>query len=141
MYDVDILSDGSIIACGQDMDPNDTFPQQAWLLRIDANGCMDDGGCGYDPIPLSIEPVMEQLTVFKLFPNPVKDVCNLTLSSDCLGGVLQLTDFNGCELQQWSVNNTQLQLNLNHHPPGTYLLHIIRDDGLKISKKVVVERK
>jgi len=68
LHDCEVLSDGSIIACGVAQDNNDTFPQQAWLLRINADGCLDDGFCGYTGLDEVKKEPREQ-TILKVSKN------------------------------------------------------------------------
>lgn len=120
LYDSEILTDGSIVACGIATDPNDTFPQQAWLLRVDADGCMENNWCGYTGIA---EPdgILEQITV-SVFPNPANTELTVALRGEAQSATAIITDVNGSILRNVELRTTLNTIDVYDFPSGLYFI-------------------
>lgn len=82
-------------------------------------------------------------TVLNVFPNPVKDKINFTLSNYSGNVRVLLTNTNGVKIHEELKNITggviNYSLELNNRPkPGIYYLQIIADD-LMLKSKVIVQ--
>ncbi|MEQ8904128.1 T9SS type A sorting domain-containing protein [Ekhidna sp.] len=66
--------------------------------------------------------------VINVYPNPTQDKLFISFSSEFNVGspIIRLIDLNGQEVASWSteVNNDLLELELNEHPVGIYLLQM-----------------
>ena len=78
LFDVVELPDGSLVSCGVSNNLQaDSFPQRGWLVRVNANGCMD-WGCFTglnDYVPPDVSP-------YQLAPNPASDYFRVSVPED-----------------------------------------------------------
>lgn len=142
LYDSEILSDGSIVACGVAQDDNDTFPQRAWLLRIDANGCMDNSWCGYTEIEKPIQQNSKAIEV-NIYPNPFSSNITLTIQSEAIKEttitVRNLLAQKVFETKEENRNNSFTKtINLNSLPSGIYFFEV-SSNNIRIVKEIVKE--
>jgi hypothetical protein len=74
---------------------------------------------------------------FSTYPNPAKDVLNITTSENILVSNVSITDINGRTIQNTSVNNlTEAQINVGALNSGIYFLNIDSDAGKAVKKFV-----
>jgi Secretion system C-terminal sorting domain/Cleaved Adhesin Domain len=74
---------------------------------------------------------------FATYPNPVKDVLNITASENILVSNVSITDINGRTIQNTSVSNlTEAQINVANLNSGIYFLNIDSDAGKAVKKFV-----
>lgn len=93
-------------------------------IRITAT---DQGGLTVaGDFTLSIDPVglLELITEFKLYPNPVDDVINI-YGDLPLGGLLQVMDTRGRLVYSEQILTSPVQINLEQLRSGQYILRII----------------
>ncbi|MEO6833953.1 MAG: T9SS type A sorting domain-containing protein, partial [Chitinophagaceae bacterium] len=123
VYDMKQTSDGGYIMAGEALDvyyPY-TYPiQQAWLLKVDSNGCtsLTDPQCH----PTAVKPVAKT-AAYKVYPNPAHSV--LSISAPVAGSFL-LTDISGRALLQaklWA--GAVANIPLEHLAAGVYFYRII----------------
>jgi hypothetical protein len=89
------------------------------------------------------ELVFAKTDAFAVFPNPAKDRLYFDLSS--LSGkdvLIRLFDSKGVVVQEWEsvATDDPIELNLNTHNSGQYMLWVYTKDRRPVSKKVILER-
>lgn len=138
LYDCDLLNDGSIIACGVAEDDNDTFPQQAWLLRIDADGCMDNNWCGYTGVK-EIKGTNAEQPLVKVYPNPAKSILNVKYETTEAEIYIRVTDLLGRELfskKSTGGKNTEA-IATKQWSNGSYIYEV-RKENIRIGSGIFV---
>ena len=76
LYDINILSNGDLLSCGEldfTYDVGINPIQQAWILRTDSNGCM------MDQCWLSVQDISQPEVMINEYPNPTNDYINLSI--------------------------------------------------------------
>lgn len=74
---------------------------------------------------------------FATYPNPVKDVLNITSSENILVSNVSITDINGRTIQNTSIDNAnEAQINVSNLTSGIYFLNIDSDAGKAVKKFV-----
>ncbi len=78
----------------------------------------------------------------KVFPNPTGGVFTFTLFLEKAGkGYAEVTDMNGKPIYQKSLTGLAGTINeridLSNYPAGTYILTVSKDDGSKLTSKIV----
>ncbi|HRG90984.1 MAG TPA: T9SS type A sorting domain-containing protein, partial [Chitinophagales bacterium] len=141
LHDCEVLSDGSIIACGVAQDNNDTFPQQAWLLRINADGCLDDGFCGYTGLDEVKKEPREQ-TILKVYPNPAKNSVTIQYVDVQEKSNLVITNIFGTQVDMLPLTegNGKLILNIGSYVSGMYLISVESLGRIAAKYKLVVQK-
>ena len=71
---------------------------------------------------------------FTFYPNPVKDVLNLSYSQNI--SKVQVINILGQEVKSVSVNAAQAQIDMENLPSGTYLVKVTSDNQVKTIKVV-----
>lgn len=74
---------------------------------------------------------------FRYFPNPTRDMVNLT--SDQIIKNLTLYDILGTEIENQVINHLNYKLNLRFFQPGTYLVKVEYENGKKEVFKILKE--
>jgi hypothetical protein len=76
IYDLKETPDGGLIICGESKDWGDgaTYPQQAWLLKLDQYGCLVPG-CHLIDATEETKPEIK----LAIYPNPASDYLNFYL--------------------------------------------------------------
>jgi hypothetical protein len=69
LLDVKETPDGGYVACGTAINPA-TNNQDAWILKVDSNGCLDGFGCPKINYPTAIIPTEIEQSHFIIYPNP-----------------------------------------------------------------------
>ena len=82
--------------------------------------------------------INEQLAAkFNLYPNPATNVVNITNAENMQVQQVTIYDSSGKQLSTQSFNNeTQIQLNIENLPSGTYMLHLQTNEGTAVKKLV-----
>ncbi len=77
IFDLKETPDGGFIACGEarDWESGTTYPQQAWLLKLDEHGCLVPGCNLVDDVD---EAAMHRIEI-AIYPNPASDYLNFQL--------------------------------------------------------------
>ena len=75
---------------------------------------------------------------FTLYPNPVKDLINITFN-DYISHELSIVIYNtlGTVIHRSSVNQSNVNIDISEYPSGIYIVQVI--DGHKISQKQVIK--
>ena len=83
IYDIKETPDGGFILCGESRDLEaDSFPQQAWLLKLDSYGCLVPGCQLTDAAEeAGAEPALQ----LAIYPNPAADYLNFYLRGPVQG--------------------------------------------------------
>jgi hypothetical protein len=71
---------------------------------------------------------------FKFYPNPVKDVLNLSYTENITK--VQVINLLGQEVKTVSINATQSQVDMSNLPKGTYLVKLTASDAVKTIKVI-----
>jgi len=87
------------------------------------------------PVPTSVNKVIEH-TDFNVFPNPTTRLLNVALPSQ--EGTLTLYNTLGQAVNQWQVDNKQVQLELNY-PKGIYSLEWIDSENRQAVQRVIIK--
>ena len=91
--------------------------------------------CDYITISDKIEMLNEGIRVF---PNPANDFITISNPSKIYIKTIELTYFTGRVVQTWKAQETvENTLNIQHIPPGIYLLKATTETGIKTGKLVV----
>lgn len=111
----------SICRCYSDSDFE--FRNPLWASECDLISAVTDNKSGND---------------LQFFPNPAESFITISNPSNIPIKTIELTDFTGRIIQTWKaqelVENT---LNIQHIPPGIYLLKAVTETGIKTGKLVV----
>lgn len=137
LFDFGILDDGGIVACGKAQDDNDTFPQKAWLLRLNENGCLNDSFCGYGYT--GVEEITKGLNDFEVYPNPFNRIVNLKIKGEAV--TLSITNSMGQVVYARPFSTTTdevISVDLESLSSGLYFLAVstARD---KVVRRLVKE--
>ncbi len=81
-----------------------------------------------------VNPVSDSLIT--VYPNPVKDIVNITVKADSTIKTIELYDVQGRLLQTQLVNNVTSELNLSSRANGMYFVRINTDKGSKVEKLI-----
>ena len=81
-----------------------------------------------------VNPILENLIT--IYPNPVKDIVNITIKNNSTIKTIELYDIQGRLLQTQLVNNISSELNLSSRANGIYFIKINTDKGSKVEKLV-----
>ncbi len=141
LYDLDILSNGDIVAVGE-INPNDgiSIPQQGWILRVDSNGCIvDSNWCGWNSIEVEPTPnTWQSSKELFIYPNPAIDIINITFKNSSLNLSdklnVRIFDVQGREVYNEKTNYKDLiQLNVSFFERGIYFIKINSEDNKIVS--------
>jgi len=81
-----------------------------------------------------VNPVLDNL--ISIYPNPVKDMVNITIKDNSSIKTIELYDVQGRLLQTQLVNNPTSELNMSSRPKGVYFIKIHTDWGVKVDKLI-----
>ncbi|HLP49422.1 MAG TPA: T9SS type A sorting domain-containing protein [Chitinophagales bacterium] len=146
LYDIDLLPNEDIVAVGSWQWNSANSPlglkQLGWLLRVNSDGCMDDGSCGVTDIDESAaeqEPVTLQPVVIS--PNPSDGVfaVNSTVTLPA-ATTIDFYDVNGKRLSSQMLLNQSTLVNLNHLPAGVYFYEVSNGITHVQSGKVLIQK-
>ena len=68
-----------------------------------------------------------------IFPNPVEDELNIVNGE----GIATIYNVLGQPVREFSINNSQLIINISDLPKGQYILRISRQNGTVVTKQFV----
>jgi hypothetical protein len=138
-----VLPSGSIVACGYFKNYAETpIKSYAWLIKTDANGCIDSTDC-------AVTGVTEPWTngdsqVLYLYPNPATDMLYLSLPGYTKSEVrYSITDPAGRKVTEGvsPVFREQVSVVVKGLPEGMYFISIIEDGvGMRSLKFVKSSR-
>lgn len=133
IYDMKPTLDNGFAMIGFGMDPKATNPQNnqdVWFLKVDSNGCL------YQPcvdMTVGIADDKEIISNVLLFPNPCKDVLNITLDKE-IEEVSVYNSIGQLLLQENIIVNNQI--NIEQIPNGFLFVKIKTKGGELYSEKV-----
>ncbi|MFN8321061.1 MAG: T9SS type A sorting domain-containing protein [Chitinophagales bacterium] len=137
LYDIDLMPNGDIIAVGTCQ--HQTIGQMGWLLHLNADGCMDDGTCGYTEIKEHAQP--QNTESIRVFPNPSNGIFTIYANADLPpAACITVFDINGKQLLRQPFFNQANLLNLHHLPNGIYLYEIGNGLVKTYSGKLAIEK-
>jgi hypothetical protein len=88
---------------------------------------------------LSNDKIDNSSKIFATYPNPTKDIINVTNSTDALISTIEITDLNGRVVKNVKVSNaTEVQISVSDLAQGVYTMKIVSDKGTAV-KKIIKE--
>jgi sugar lactone lactonase YvrE len=76
-------------------------------------------------------------STISVFPNPAKDVLNVSLSEN-INGTLSMADVQGNEVLNQTINSKQVSISTASLPSGMYLLKIVSTNASYVNKVMIV---
>ncbi len=138
LYDIDVLSNGDLLACGElrfTTNVGITPIQQGWILRTDSNGCVIEN-CMVNVDDPNTEA--QEIQLIKLLPNPAINSVLLQLDDVMLYGELKIYDVAGKKLLQKNLDTTKLIIDVSGFSKGIYM--VVAQKGNKIARtKLLLE--
>ena len=139
-YDIQQVWDGGFIMSGTtDAIYGSSQNQDAWLVRVDSNGCLVPG-CFTSVPPVEVEPTLS----WNIFPNPAGSETEIdyNLPPQMRNAVLQVININGQVMKQITLSNREhsLTLSVNDMPTGIYLVRLQTGSGVSEIKKLILAR-
>jgi len=135
------LPSGSLVACGYSelIFPSGEEHTKAWVIKVDANGCMDPLDCETivstkDQPSVAIEPPLSM----HVFPNPVSEVVQVHFDQPA-PALLQLYDVNGRLLrqEQTAFGTLSHRMDVRGLPNGMYWLKAQSKERVKTVKVLI----
>jgi hypothetical protein len=109
-----------------------TSGQDAWLLKLDANGCLNPQDCG---VSVKDMPLPDAVTIY---PNPATDWLKIDIEQTGKPYTAQLIDFSGRVIQQEQFSGLGSHtLNLEGLAQGIYYCRIMQGNEVVVVEKVV----
>lgn len=107
--------------------------------RLDANGTNDQFSAGAAYVfelgfPNSTSPIINNFDL-KIYPNPVQS--NLNISSEEVFQTAIIYNLIGQPIRQFSIQNTQVEINVSDLSKGTYILQLITKNGQSVTKQII----
>ncbi|MFN8309600.1 MAG: T9SS type A sorting domain-containing protein [Chitinophagales bacterium] len=130
LYDIVEQPDGSLIACGDTKNTNDSIYQRGWIIKLDSFGCLVPG-CQND---LGVTESTKELAEIRLSPNPTSNVLYfyVTGNSQDKAYDVAVSTIDGREVLEQSHITTGVQyiLNTSTLSKGTYVLTLKGSSGV-----------
>lgn len=141
-----IVDDDGYLVFGGTIANLETQSQDAWLLKLRPDGCLDDTDCGITTGLIDLTPSMNQFNI-QVYPNPVKDNAHIVVENTTAhynkNLTLQLIDLSGKTVHQESIQLKgqlpQFTIDVSDYETGVYIINTIIDGVVKGSGKLVVE--
>ena len=131
--DVQEFADGSILVMAGSSHDDDIT-----LLRVDANGCIDEYGCETDVLLDTSSPSIDIDNNVVLAPNPTQGVFTINLDQR-LSGVYNTYNLAGELVDTKTFDSKEsLSFDYSHLQSGLYNIVLSTDDG-RIVKKVIID--
>lgn len=124
LLDIDEMPDGGFVACGYGDEINNGNLKRGWLIRVDANGCLN-------PDCISSTKEIEDSNEFIVYPNPGEEILNITNSNQISS--YQIFQFNG-KMVEWG---TTFPLNITEYAQGFYFLQIRTKSNQVFNYKII----
>lgn len=99
---------------------------------------MEESGKGNNPLqmnqghilPMEIYSGVSKKLTFKAYPNPVKDILNLSLDNASVIKGIMVMDMNGRVIKNYmSVNSNHAEIDMQEFAAGVYLINATDDTG------------
>ncbi len=125
-------SDGGLLISGSASQSNADGGQNSWLLKLDADGCLDPSNCG---VGIEDAPFPDAVTIY---PNPATDWLRIDLETAGSAYTGQLLDATGrlVQQEQFTVVGTHT-LSLSGLATGIYYCRVLKGDEVVVVEKVV----
>lgn len=146
LIDLKETSNGDIVAVGTKTDTLSSWLElktNVWLLKVDANGCLNPG-CDEDLVLVSTEEINieENKEWFSISPNPSNGLFNIKFSNPISqeGDEFIFLNANGQEVKKESIKQglSELWLDIHDSPSGVYFLLLKRNGVILQQEKVVI---
>ncbi|MDB5282567.1 MAG: hypothetical protein JWO06_1642, partial [Bacteroidota bacterium] len=130
LYDVDLMQNGDIVAVGSWVSTTSNgplyVPQVGWILRVNSNGCMDNGDCGISGIDDKPSPTSSmQFRPVQIFPNPSNGIFNVNAMAQLPAATcIDVYDALGKKLLSQPIFFHSNLINLYHLANGVYFYKI-----------------
>ena len=138
------LPSGSIIACGftdrYDYDVKKDsireFHTEAWLYKVDKNGCINSKDC--TTVSTKEEPKTEAEEI-KIFPNPSNDIVNIEIAENQLIDNIEIYNISGKRLKYFPYQNQEIKvaIALPENEGNIFLVKVKTKNGTVVVKKVI----
>jgi hypothetical protein len=138
VYDMKEAADGGLIICGQAFSWNSaaTYPQQAWLLKLDEHGCLVPG-CHLVDSTREPSPGIS----LALYPNPASDYLNFFVRSPQAARPMtfRIIDIRGRVAGEFksSDSGATFIVPVWDWAPGVYFLQCVQDGQVVCVEKFV----
>ncbi|MEX1187955.1 MAG: T9SS type A sorting domain-containing protein, partial [Bacteroidia bacterium] len=125
-------SDGGILISGSAVESSANGGQNSWLIKLDANGCIDPQDC---EVGVRDMPLPDAVTIY---PNPAQDWLKIDIEQNGKPFTAQLIDATGrlIQNQQFSGIGTHT-LNLSGLAKGVYYCRIMQGNEVVVVERVV----
>src|SRR5690606_18905913 len=90
------------------------------------------GNLFFSPVQF-LECPLDGITIF---PSPAKQ--SILISSLTYMEQVELFDLEGRVIQSWRFNNNRMELNLDNHPPGMYIVQATMENGSLFQSKLMI---
>lgn len=98
-----------------------------YKVKVTNDGCSTTSEAfKYTPAPLSVEKTNFS-NALRLFPNPCKDILNISAGEVAEGAVVSLFNSNGIKIMEQPLTQNVV-INTNHIPSGLYLVRVKKDN-------------
>ncbi len=137
VIDLKETNDGGLILCGESRNPYaNSIPQQAWLLKLDAFGCLVPG-CQITSI---LEESAEQIRL-DIFPNPTTDYLNIYFKArqDAKIATFRVVDAQGRIMKTFHSERSDVTFLLPvwEWSSGIYFLQYLENEKIKSIQKFI----
>ncbi len=124
--------DGGLLISGAADDDFCCGGQNAWVVKLDADGCLDPANCG---VGIEDAPFPDAVTIY---PNPATDWLRIDLETAGSAYTAQLLDATGRLVQQKQFTAVGTHtLSLSGFATGIYYCRILKGDEVVVVEKVV----
>ena len=151
VYDLKETPDGGLVLCGEALDEASgaTYPQQAWLLKLDGHGCLVPGCHLAD----SAGETEGQGLELAIHPNPAVDYLNFQLRGAALRGFqnpeglgslgrFRIIDTQGTVVEEFENKTPEATFSVPvwDWAAGVYFLQYLKNGEVRVTEKFVVGR-
>ena len=132
------LDNGDLLLMGMIESEDEGGVINAWFMRVNEHGCFGTATC--DDIITSTETGIDlSLLDIKIYPNPVRDILQITSSAEHPIQQAKLYDLNGKILvHQQSNDPIRLEISVSDFPKGMYVLSLELKGGRILTEMIRV---
>ena len=142
VYDMKQTSDGGYILCGEATDglyPYTPPTQQAWLIKVDSNGCSsaNDPQCWAVAVPHNPSLTTSE---YKVYPNPASDHFSIYYSNTSGSGIsIQIIDMVGRKIVESPLpgKTGTANIDVRNFQSGIYMYRILEGDRCAAQGKIL----
>jgi hypothetical protein len=128
LRDIVRLPDSGYVACGFGWDQYSS--QDAWLLRIDKDGCAN-----VNCTPLNLQAIASENNL-SVFPSPAN--FELNIESQEVFASIVIFNFLGKELYSNQANQKKINVDVSQWSDGIYFINVKTLDDRLVTKKIVI---